>query len=206
MFHHVGASVLDYLNVRYLVQDLLAPMPDATRYKLIYDGVDGRMFENRTALPRFFAVRNVVMEFRGEPFAAMLAKHNDWANTAILDELEVASEQMRADFFNPRPPNAPVATTQIVEANPTSYRLRVHAPRWSLVVSSIPWWPGWKVSAPARPVRVNGVFLGFAIPPGAHNVHVYYSPWTWRVGVGVAGVTMIALIAFGVRKTRRRLS
>ena len=43
------------------------------------------------------------------------------------------------------PTNAPLAVAQISSAEPTSYRMHVSAPRWSLVVSSIPWWPGWKV-------------------------------------------------------------
>ena len=53
---------------------------------------------------------------------------------------------------------------RIVEATATDYRLRVDAPRCTLVASSIPWWPGWHVTRNGRelePQQVNGTFLGF---------------------------------------------
>jgi uncharacterized membrane protein YfhO len=110
---------------------------------------------------------------------------------------------MHDDFLKPRPESAPLATAKIVQAKPTDYRLYVKAPRYSLVVSSIPWWPGWKVErngARIDPIRVNGGFLGFAVPPGELDVHVWYDPWTFRFGAIVALATMLALVFFGVRR------
>ncbi|HEX6084293.1 MAG TPA: YfhO family protein, partial [Thermoanaerobaculia bacterium] len=81
------------------------------------------------------------------------------------------------------------------------------APRWSLVVSSIPMWPGWKVErngVKIEPIRVNGAFLGFAVPPGTSYVRVYYSPWTWWVGLGLAVVGVFVLALLAVYAARRR--
>ncbi|MEO8380074.1 MAG: YfhO family protein, partial [Acidobacteriota bacterium] len=195
-------SVLDFLNVRYLLQDPWYKVPDPSHWRLIYDRGDGKIFENLRSLPRFYAVRNVTLEFRDQQFHEKLEHHSDFANTALLENLEVEVPQMRDDFFNARPANAPPAVTRILSAEPSSYRLSVSAPRWSLVVSSVPWWPGWKVirnGTSIKPIRVNGAFLGFAVPPGQSDVRVYYSPRSWWVGVALASIGMGILVALNTR-------
>jgi hypothetical protein len=198
--------VYDFLNVKYVLLEPGWHVTDRARYKFLYDGPDGRIVENTTVLPRFFPVRNVLLEIRKEVLYPALRNHKDWATTAWLDQLEVENETQRSDFFAPRPDDAPLATAQIVSAKPTDYRLKVNAPRWSLIVSSIPWWPGWKVTRngeSVKPMRVNAVFLGFAVPPGTTDVRVYYSPNSWWVGVGVALIAAVALLLYPSRATRR---
>ncbi|HET8774922.1 MAG TPA: YfhO family protein [Thermoanaerobaculia bacterium] len=193
--------LLDYLNVRYVLTSAGGELPP--RFQMRYDGADGRIFENTAVLPRFFAVTNVVIDFRDASFANRLKAHRDWSQTALLESLAVESPPQRDDFFKPRPADAPLATVEIREAGPADYRLSVRAPRWSLVASSIPWWPGWKVErngARVQPIRVNGAFLGFAVPPGQLDVRVWYDPWTFRFGAILAVATLVALVAYGVRR------
>ena len=192
--------LLDYLNVRYVLTSARGELPWG--FRKIYDGSDGTLFENEEVLPRFFAVPNVVIEFRDAVYAQRL-RDLSWKDMALLDELKVEVPQMHDDFFRPRPPGSPEAKATIVSATPTDYRLHVTAPRWSLVVSSVPWWPGWKVErngAEVEPIRVNGAFLGFAAPPGELDVRVWYDPWTFRLGAIVAAATLAALVAYGVRR------
>jgi hypothetical protein len=192
--------LLDYLNVRYVLTSAGGELPHG--FRQIYDGSDGRLFENEEVLPRFFAVPNVVIEFRDAVYAQRL-RDLSWKDMALLDELKVEVPQMHDDFFKPRPADAPVAKADLVSSTPTDYRLHVTAPRWSLVVSSVPWWPGWKVERNGMrvdPIRVNGAFLGFAVPPGEVDVRVWYDPWTFRLGTGLAAATLIALVAYGVRR------
>jgi hypothetical protein len=195
------SRVLDYLNVRYVITPWRAELP-APRYTMLYDGRDGRIYENRDVLPRFFPVRNVIIDFNDTTYYDKLKHLEEWRETALLDKLDLENRQMHDDFFTPRPVSAPLATSEILEAKPSSYRLHVKAPRYSLIVSSIPWWPGWKVErngARVEPIRVNGTFLGFAVPPGELDVHVWYDPWTFRVGAIVSGLTICALIVIGLR-------
>ncbi|HVE72797.1 MAG TPA: YfhO family protein [Thermoanaerobaculia bacterium] len=200
-FENVEASALDFLNARYLLVDPYLPAPDAERWKRVYDGIDGKIYENQRVLPRFFAVRNVILEFRDHLFYQKLREHTDWANTALLERLDLEAPQQDADFFKPRPPNAPAAVARIVEADPTSYRITATAPRWSLIVSSIPSWPGWRVVRDGKsiePIRVNGAFIGFAVPPGTSDVRIYYSPWTWWVGCALAALGVLVLGLIGL--------
>jgi hypothetical protein len=197
--------LLDYLNVRYLLVEERDVAIDPKRFELVYDGRDGRIFRNRDALPRFYPVRDVRL-VPPEQFNRTLVEHRDFANSALLESLDGMAPQMKDDFFKPRPPNAPRATSQIAEASGSAYRVRVQAPRWSLVVSSIPWWPGWQVERNGThidPIRVNGRFLGFAVPPGASDVRVFYAPWTFRLGAIVAAATALSLVAYGLRRRRK---
>ncbi|HEY0590436.1 MAG TPA: YfhO family protein, partial [Thermoanaerobaculia bacterium] len=204
MLHDADAPVLDFLNVRFVLDDP-GREKDPSRYRLVYDGPDGRIFENLRVLPRFFAVRSVLLEYDDARFDEKLSAHRDWANTALVEFGDVETPQMRDDVFGSQPADARVAAAHILAASPTDYRLRVDAPRWSLIASSIPWWRGWTVTRNGKrvePIRVNGAFLGFAVPPGTTDVRVRYEPWTFRAGAGIALVTLVGLIA-GLARARR---
>ncbi|HEX8619026.1 MAG TPA: YfhO family protein [Thermoanaerobaculia bacterium] len=201
------ATVFDYLNVKYITLDRNLPPLEAPRYALLYDGIDGRIYENREVLPRFYAVRNVILEFRRDLFYRNLRDHEGWRHTAFLDELKLESKQMGDDFLQPRPENSPLAQARIVEAKPTDYRIHVDAPRWSLVVSSVPWWPGWRVERngfEVKPIRVNALFVGFAVPPGTSEVRVWFAPRSFWWSAYAALATIAALIAWPF--VRRRMA
>jgi hypothetical protein len=199
-FDRPDAPVLDFLNVRYLVQDPGWRTADPARWTLIHESFEGRIYENKQFLPRFYPVRNIVLEFRDDAFIQKLRGHEGWSHTALLDELKLETEVQRGDFFNARPDDAPPAAARITSAEAASYRVHVSAPRWSLVVSSIPWWPGWKVLRDGKrvdPIRVNGTFLAFAVPPGETDVRVVYSPASWWIGCALALAGLLLLL--GVR-------
>ncbi|HUP59360.1 MAG TPA: YfhO family protein [Thermoanaerobaculia bacterium] len=199
-WNDLDTPFLDYLNVRYVMTSWRGALPP--KFRLVYDGNDGRIYENTAVLPRFYPVRNVIIDFNDDTFYRRLRTMDDWPLTAVLEKLELENQQQHDDFFHPRPANAPIATSEIIEAKPTSYRLHVRSPRYSLIVSSIPWWPGWKVSrngAEVDPIQVNGGFLGFAVPEGELEVRVWYEPWTYRWGAIIAGLTVVALIVIGKR-------
>ncbi len=200
---NVETGVLDFLNVKYVITDPHIDLKDRQRYRLIYDAKDGRIYENRDALPRFFPVRNVVLEFKGEQFIRRLIAQVDWTGTGIVKTLPVENERERLDLLAPRPLGSPEASLQIVAASDTDFRMRVHAPRYALVVSSQPYWPGWRVERDGRPVDplpVNGAFLGFTVPPGDWDVRVHYVPLTFYCGLAASLITISALIVLWFRQ------
>ena len=199
--------VLDLENVRYVVTDPRYEMKDAARYALVYQGKDGRIYENRDVIPRFWVAPNVVLEFNGQKFIDKVAHHTDWAHTALVKILPVESDRMRQDLLAPRPANAPQATLRIVSARPTDFRMHVSAPRWSFVASSIPWWPGWHVSRNGKriePQPVDGPFMGWTVPPGESDIRVWYAPATFYGGAAASLITIAALAALATRSRIRR--
>ena len=69
-FNDPDTPLLDVLNVRYVVTDPGYAMRDLGRYALIYDGPDGRLWENRHVRSRFFSGDATVkiIESRGDAY------------------------------------------------------------------------------------------------------------------------------------------
>jgi len=144
----VEAPLFDFLNVRWV---LAAPGEALPRYRLVYDGADGRIFENPHAMPRFFS--------------------RD-------------------------------ARVTIAKARGDAYELQVDAPREAVVVSSVAFWPGWRVTHNGRdlpPRIVERAFLGFTIPPGRGIVQVRYVPLTFWGGVVISLLTVVGLVIIRAR-------
>ena len=189
---------LDYLNVRYVVS---SPHEDyrSDRFVLVYSGPDGRIYQNRYALPRFYAARNVFSEFDDVKRTQMIVQNRDWANSVVLKRLPSEMMQtIRSDLFKARPPDAPVARVDIRSATPSEVRMSIRAPRWTLIISSQPNWPGWKIYRGAerlKQIEINGAFMGFLVPPGPSEVRVIYAPRSFSVSVVVSLGTLAFLIA-----------
>jgi len=199
--------IVNFLNVRYVITEKRYEMKDLQRYREVYSGKDGRIYENRDVLPRFFPVRNVVLQFKGDEFVRTLMTHRDWNITGLVKILPVNGDKMRRDLLAPRPLNSPEASLRITEAHLTDFRMHVSAPRYSLIVSSIAWWPGWRVTQNGKaiePQPVNGPFLGFTVPPGETDIHVWYSPLTFWLGATCSILTMMLLAGLAWRSSRRR--
>lgn len=199
---NTDTKLLNYLNVKYVLAEPTQTIDEGSRYKLVYDQKDGRVYENLEVLPRFFPVRWVILAFTHEHFIREILHHTAWRDTAVVNVLPVESDAMRNDFLHQPSATAPAATLTMLQASKTDYTMRVHAPRYTLIVSSIPFWPGWHVdingkSTLCRPV--NGIFLGYIAPPGTSVVRVYYRPIPF-FAAAVASLLTIGVVLFLARK------
>ncbi len=177
--------VLDYLNVRYVVSDRELAGP---RYRQLYAGRDGWVYENTTVLPRFFAVRNVL------PYGDV-SLHTDWRYTAVVARLP---HRWASALTEPRDTDARV---EIVRAFDDAYRLRVHATRPTLLVSSVPYVPGWRVRG-GEAITVNDSFLGVIVDAGDHDIDIAYRPRSFTVSSVIAGLTLLVLGLWSLRAPR----
>jgi uncharacterized membrane protein len=206
-WNDVDTTLLDYLGVRYVATLPKAPM-DPNRYKPVYDGKDGTLFENTQWKPRFFPMYAIYLDFKGDAFIHHLLNINDWTREAVLRRLPVENDRNRQDLLAPRPPNAPTAKVEILSATETDYRLRIDAPRYTLIASSIPFWPGWKVTQNGRkltPLEVDHTFFGFVVRPGVSEVRVRYAPATFWISAWVALLTLAIIVALSRESLRLRL-
>jgi uncharacterized membrane protein YfhO len=84
--------------------------------------------------------------------------------------------------------------------------LEVSAHSESIVGTSIPRWPGWKLTidgADAPLVGYNHAFLGFRVPPGRHAARLRYRPDGFTRGAVISGATFalsLILLALGRRR------
>jgi hypothetical protein len=183
-WNDTATPLLDFLNVKYV---LTTNALNDARYVPLYEGRDGRIYENRDALPRFFPVRNVIL-------GGDLRAHTDWRYTAIVSRLPRAQRDALT-----APWTTGDATVSIDRIAVDAYKLHITAPRTTLIASSIPNWPGWRVPFPK--VEVNGLFLGFVVPAGTHDVKVSYRPASFYASSVVALLTLATLLVLS--RTRR---
>lgn len=155
--------IVDFLNVRYLLTE--PEMDPGPQWELIYTGADGKLYRNRQYRSRFFVPE-------------MLRR------SGALAEMPVVS----GDDFPPVVVN-PAAEVGVRRWSTTAYRLRARADAPAVVASSHPAMPWWTVEVGgqrARPLRINGAFLGFRIPAGSSEIVIRYLPWSYWGAVAVA--------------------
>lgn len=186
---------LDFMNVRYVVSAESVEL-DERGFEEVYHGVDGRIWRNHEAMRRFMIAREVVVEPDRRARVRRIVDLEDWSRTAIVE----SPPGLVGTSFDPRD------TIDIIEAKGDRYRLRVNASDGRLIVSSLPWYDGWKVSAngtAVKPLRVNGGFVGFVVPGGPSDVRVAYRPRSFAVGVALFFAGLACLLAQVAGRPRR---
>lgn len=203
----VSHPLIDYLNVHYVMTSRFEELP-AESWERVYAAPDGKIFRNRETLPRFFAVREVISEFEDEKRTRLLLEHQDWSSTAIVKRLPTRlMDDAAPDLFGEKAREGPVASVRLTQAEGDEFAMEIDAPRWTLIVSSQPDWPGWRVTRNGgeelKTIKVNAAFMGFLVPPGSSSVRVHYAPRSFWAGawVAIAALTGVAVTG-GVRRWR----
>lgn len=200
---------IDYANVRFLIS---SPSEDYSgeRFQMVYDGADGRIFENLKALPRFFAPRRIVIDPNDNTRFRRIMENSDWRDTVIMGSMTSRLDPSAyADLLKPVPPDESVASVRTLKFGSGKLWVYVKTSRWTLVASSQPFWPGWKIRRDGEELEmleVNGGFIGFVVPPGESKVRLAYKPLTFRAGVGLSLSTIAGIVAFPWIQKRRRWS
>lgn len=206
----LDAPALDFLNVRYLVCRPGRAAP-GEKWRPVYEGLDGTVFENRDVLPRVFAparvvvaagggtrrawVRNAFAEFRVE--ASRVPGGNDWSRKswvvgAPAGEIQNGHAEI-GDFRE--------------STNEMSFRVRAGAPVF--LVASLVQDGGWRArddrGRPVETTLANGPFLGLRVGPGERRIALRYVPPGFRTGAVISGSTLGVLLLSGLfRRLRAR--
>jgi hypothetical protein len=217
---------LDYLGVRFVLEDPAPPpSPDPgiagfdrnvrrerrkafrqAGLSVIYDGADGVLWERSGALPRAFVPASWRVVGSGQEALEAATTIEDFASLAVVDRAVTAPGDDTAD----RPVMSPRATVHELAVDRGAIAVDVETAEAALLATSQPAIPGWRLEIDQQPVRerlrrVNGAFLGVAVPGGRHRVVLRFAPVSWTLGLwlGAAGVAISALL---LRRGRPRIS
>jgi hypothetical protein len=181
-----GHPALAFLGVRFWFAPPRGRREDGV--VRAYRGADATVYELPTALPRLFVPRRV--EVHPDAAAALAAGRAlaDFAATATVAAAPAAGLAAGTVVANP--------DSRIEELTVAGRRVaaRVVAPGPTIVASSQPAIPGWRVEVDGRrvePLAIHGAFLGLAVPAGEHRVEMLYAPVSWRVGLGLAALGVV---------------
>lgn len=189
---HMGDAVGDVLSLKYVLLNPGSPSPGA-KYRLVYDGADGRVFLNTKALPRAMVVPSARLASDDEALRLVTTGGIDLMRTVLLAEPPPDDAVSKAVRWTGRPAPAPI----IEDPTPNRVLIRVTAPGDAWLVLSDSWAPGWRVridGRPARLYRANYAFRAVRVAAGSHEVEFRYLPGSFILG---AAMTVIGLMVSG---------
>ena len=187
---------LSFLNVRRVISPIGRDAPPG--WRVLSEGNGVRVLENPSALPRAFIPRNVLWTDAGKA-ATLLPSIPDFAHDGVA-----AGSERRGWQLDNR------GSIEMVGYTGSSLRLAVAAegPGEVFVGTSIPDWPGWKLSIDGRRAptyRFNVAFVGFPVPAGRHEAELVYRPDGFVRGAAISLTTaVLCAIALARRRPRPR--
>jgi membrane protein YfhO len=184
------SPLLDLLNIRFLLsrpQESRAAL-QGSRYHLAATLPGTDLFENSTALPRFFLVGDVRKAGSlDEAAAIMTAPGFDARRTAIIEG--DVSGALQAN-----------GTVRVVEYRNNRVVLDVESGGRAFLVSSETQYPGWtaEIDDIEHPiVMTNVAFRGLVVPAGRHAITMQFRPSILWQGIALSAAGW-ALIAWAV--------
>jgi hypothetical protein len=209
---------LGYLGVRYMLTrhraELFPPWEEA------WDGQGGKLWRNPEALPLFFMPAG--WRPARDPRDALLATvaNQDFAASAVAEQGEVLENGggpiggggqvvggsgpigpaggAGAQAAPPADVRRQAGRVQLRRLDANGFELEAGGATGGLVVSSVTFCRGWRLTLDGRPaalLRVNAGFLGFLVPAGWHRAALEYRPAGWVWGLRLFWLTLGAILA-----------
>jgi hypothetical protein len=204
------ASVFNFLNVRYMISAPDGRSPGA-RWKMVYAGNDGNVYENGEVLPRAFVPERVQLVAAPAGLREPVKDANAAFGSAFRAIAGNGDWRGRAWVLWHEDGEAPGGKAEILEyaeyTNAITFRARV-AEGPACIVLSVVQDGGWSArdeKGTRIPVfRANGPFFAVALMPGEHTVHLSYWPPGFITGSLITVATAVVLAAAAVIAGRRR--
>ncbi len=180
---------LSFLNVRYVVAPPRHPPPEG--WKSLYEGEEGRLFENPNALPRAFRPQTLRYEADRGRQVALLEGIRDFSDEGVVGESPPAGVPAGAVLANGE------GSVRILSYEPQRMTLDIDARQPVLVGTSVTAWPGWKLAVDGTKTPIlsyNHGFLGFRVTPGRHTAVLRYWPDSFTAGLAVSGAALLCCV------------
>jgi hypothetical protein len=195
------SPLIDLMNVKYVFGAPNIPVPDGWFVKMTEGEVP--LYRNTRVFPRAFLVDSYVLLDGNPARRALRDGRVDFHRVAILEQDPASGER----------PVAAASAEVVGIATVTSYgdhrvEIQSDAPDRRLLVLTDVHYPGWTAAIDGQPAtlhRANFAFRGVSVPGGRHTVTFEYRPASFRNGVMISAVALLAVIglAIGGRVARR---
>ena len=189
------SNVLSLLNVRFLLSR--TPV-ESEQFTKIAELPGRTVYENRSALPRFFLVSRIQQAANLEQAIAFLQSQEfDPRTVAVVEGAVAFSEPARGES---------AGAVRVVEYRSPRLVLDVESPQQAFLVTSEAHYPGWRafLDGVEKPIAMtNAAFRGLPVPAGRHRVEMRFEPaiLARSAAVSITGfVLLAAAVLFGDRK------
>jgi hypothetical protein len=179
----LNMNVVNMLNTRYVVTSVQLP---ADRFVLVHSDEAKRKFtyENPSALPRAFFVREVVSTSnQSDVFRTMNSPSFDPATMAIVENTDI---QLKG----------PDSTrVEIVEFESRSLKINAYTSSPALLVISEVYYPaGWRATIDGEETEIyktNFILRSVVVPSGTHEIVLRFEPAMYAAGWTVSHVSWL---------------
>jgi hypothetical protein len=183
----LNSPIADLVNLKYELLPPGTPNP-AAKFRLVYDGSDGRIYRNTNVFPRAFLV----------PRARTCL--NDATALALIREgkIDLEREVVIAGCHNMASGRSLDGIPQVQRYEPE--RVVVHADLQSpgFLVLTDTYDAGWRVWVDGREAPLLGAdyaFRAVALRPGSHKVVFRYRPLMFRAGLVLSIIALLGTVA-----------
>jgi len=210
-FKHIqnpDAPVFDFLNVRYMIAAPDGAIP-GSRWKTVYAGRDGNLYENGSVLPRAFVPDRVSLVAAPPGLREPVADANAAFGAAFAEIAANRDWRARAWILWGSSGEAPGGRAEITgyeeSTNAIAFRARVDGGPAAIVLSVVQD-GGWSArdgnGAKVELRRANGPFFAVVLPPGDHAVRLTYRPPGFSAGAAASLAVAAGLLAVAVGARR----
>ncbi|RME44956.1 MAG: hypothetical protein D6791_11945, partial [Chloroflexi bacterium] len=193
-----ATRLYDFLNVKYLIAPPNFGLP-WDKFAPVLDDGEITVYLNRAALPRIQMIYEVqLVDDQTAAFHAVHAENFDPTQTVVLEGPQPSS------YPTIQPSLPPTLAFAGYGLNSVTVDVTTETPGY-LVMSDV-WYPGWQAEidgTPAPVVRANYAFRAVPVPAGSHRVRIFFSPLTWKIGLGISVAALVATCLAGVWLWRR---
>ena len=183
------------MGMRYLVMQksennltMITHYPNLfAKLKLVYQDQDAVIYLNPNALPRVFAVSNIVLADSYQIAQKVSAETNiNLQKTALVENALPLNWKNDSAVLQ--------ETAHIVNYQSNKVMIQVASNRSAFLVLTDIFYPGWSATIDGKETkiyRVDGLFRGVVIPSGQHIVEYHYFPYVFQLGLWVAGIALL---------------
>jgi hypothetical protein len=190
---------LRLLGVTEILQPPTLPRLTNPGVRLIYDGPDARVYRLADALPRAWVVGSQTpVDGDQAAFDKVTRPGFDGLGSAVTEKTVAGL---------PQGTGASAGAAKITAYKPEKVVIRARSSGQGMLVLGDNYFPGWnaKVDGKSVPIeRVDYLFRGVRIGPGAHTIEFRYQPLSYKLGWIVSLLSLLGLAAVVFVGLRRR--
>ncbi len=201
-----GSPLYNFLNVQFVISDKDQPPGDSTFVPVFNEDPTVDIYLNTQAQPRVRLVYAAQPVAGGE--AAFGAIHAPGFDPSALVVLDTTVDGLAPALDGPPPAGA--SNLYYLDYQPERFTVVAETPGPAYLVLSEVWYPGWRAWLDEVEVPVylaNFAFRAVYLPAaGTHTLTMRFDPSSWKVGLGITSLTLLALAAWvGGRLCGRRV-
>ena len=205
----LSSKLLDLLNVRYVITlaepgEAMAQLEQTDdNIRLVYDG-EVKIYENKDVLPRAFVVTDYrVLRDKEKIFAELTSEGFDPGNCVILEEEpELYSVSAGASTGE--------SSADILSYTPNRVTIEAEMSSDGFLVLGDLYYAGWRAFVDGKEQRIykaDYIFRAVQLRKGRHVVEFVFDPLSFKIGLSVTVLTLLAigpLLVYSLpRRTRR---